>query len=70
MTPSIGNILGTTIAAALMEKEGALPKVEKDADREVWDKIYVEIEASLNAKPPHILVGRNIHKSKTKRKSR
>lgn len=67
MNPSINDILGVTIAAALIEKESMLPKVENDADREAWDKIYAEIEAS--EKPPHILIGRNIHK-KSKRKSK
>jgi len=39
-------------------------QAEIDADREAWAKVWAEI----NAKPPHILVGRNIHKNKTKRK--
>lgn len=40
---------------------------EIDADKEAWAKFWAEVEAST--KPPHVLIGRNIHKNKTKRKS-
>ena len=39
---------------------------EIDADKEAWAKKWAEI----NAKHPHILVGRNIHKNKRKGKQK